>query len=178
MKKLFLIAALVAAGITINAQTNAPVAAQNAPTSFFQSLQGYLTSFNTDYTWTNVTFEASTGYKQVTGKPAASTIELQYDMGRWNAGVALQYFGIGSDVNAIEAQAGYAIIQHFDTKIEVDLRGGYDTVRQSGLIEPCLFLEKKTSANTYVKTGCSMPVYFTGKFQQDFTLFVEMGFSL
>ncbi len=172
MKKL--IAALIAsAALAVQAQTNGPITVQSFATSFEQ----YMTSFNTNYTFTNVTIEVATGYKQVTGVGAASTLDAQYDFGNLNAGLGLQFSGVGSPINAAEAQFGYAIVNHYDTKVDVDLRAGYDWTRRAGVIEPTIFLEKKMTPNTFTRLGASLPIYTSGQQSTTPTFYVEAGFT-
>jgi len=55
-------AAMLAIGLTARAQSS----------NFLSSVESYATSFNTNYSWTNVSYEISTGYKQVTGQGAVN----------------------------------------------------------------------------------------------------------
>lgn len=148
------------------------------PPSFFASAENYFTSFNTNYTWTHLTLEAATGYKQVTGVNAASTLDVQRDFsGRWDVGLAAQFSGVGSPVNALQAQVGYALVEHFDTKLEADLRAGYDWTRSAAVAEPVLFIGKKLTPNTFLKTGVSLPIYSRGRFNRTPTFYLETGFT-
>lgn len=153
------------------AQTNITVQ------SFAVSFEQYMTSFNTNYSFTNCKLEVATGYKQVTGIGAASTIDGQYDIGNFNVGMGLQFSGIGSPINAAQAQFGYAIVNHFDTKVDVDLRTGYDWVRKAGVVEPAIFLEKKMTENTFTRLGASLPIYTSGNQSTTPTFYVEAGFT-
>ena len=92
--------ALLLGAFTSQAQSGPTAVSTNASgglttVTFFASAENYLTTFNPDYTWTNVTLEAATGYKQVTGTGAASVLDVQYDLGRWNLGTACQFSGVG-----------------------------------------------------------------------------------
>jgi hypothetical protein len=121
IKSLVIVAALLAA-VSIHAQTNAPATVP----SFFTSAEQYLTSFNTNYTFTDVTFEAATGYKQVTGVGAASVVDAQYDINRFHIATAFQFSGVGSSINALEGGVGYDVIEYYDTVLEANLLAGYD----------------------------------------------------
>jgi hypothetical protein len=180
VESLFLAAGVVAAvelASSAGAQTTNLNSTLSAP-SFFASAQNYFTSFNTNYTWTNLTLEAATGYKQVTGVNAASTLDVQYDFSvRWDAGLAAQFSGVGSPVNALQAQVGYGLIEHFDTKLEADLRAGYDWTRDAAVVEPVLFVGKKLTPNTFLKTGVSLSVYSRGVFNRTPTFYLETGFT-
>ena len=174
--------ALLLGAFTSQAQSGPTAVSTNASgglttVTFFASAENYLTTFNPDYTWTNVTLEAATGYKQVTGTGAASVLDVQYDLGRWNLGTACQFSGVGSPVNAMQAQGGYALIRHLDAKVDFDLRAGYDWTAHTGVIEPAVFLGKKLTANTYLKTGISLPVYFRGSLNRNPSFFLETGFT-
>lgn len=156
--------------------TNGPVGLTSP--SFFASAENYFTSFNTNYTWSHVTLEAATGYKQVTGVNAASTLEVQRDFsGRWEVGLAAQFSGVGSPVNALQAQVGYGWVEHFDTKLEADLRAGYDWTRSAAVVEPVVFVSKKLTPNTFLKTGVSLPIYSRGRFNRTPTFYLETGFT-
>ena len=175
MKKYLLLVAVSALSLDRSfAQTNtAPVPL----TSASQSAENYFTTFNPAYTWTNLTLEASTGYKQVTGVNAASTLDVQYDFSRWSLGADAQFSGVGSPVNALQIAGGYALIEHFDTKLEADFRAGYDWNVHGAVIEPALFLKKKLTANTFAETGLSLPVYSQGTFNRNPTFYLETGFT-
>jgi hypothetical protein len=160
-------AALLAIGLTARAQSS----------NFLSSVESYATSFNTNYTWTNVSYEISTGYKQVTGQGAVNVLDAQWDCWKGlNVGAEGQFSGVGSAVNGAEAQIGYAIVQHYDTKVDIDLRMGMAENMQenkTGVFEPAVFLEKKQTLNTATKVGLSMPFYFRGKFNNTPTVYVE-----
>lgn len=166
------VAALLLATVPVQAQTN-----ESAP-SFFSTAQNWLTSVDTNYTFTGVTFEASTGYKQEIGINAASYIDAQYDISRWNIGGEIQFSGVGSAVNEIEGQVGYAVVDYYSVKLEADFRGGYDAYQSAGVIEPVLMLKKKLTTNTYAETGVSLPEYLNqAKFNSSPSFFVGGGFT-
>jgi hypothetical protein len=182
-----LAAAAMLAGVSSQAQlvTNVTVNASGGTTTtvaaqtFFDSTYKYFTDFNTnaDMAWGNETLEVATGYKQVTGSGATSTLDVQYDFGRWNVGADFQFFGVGSAINQVEGQVGYAVIQHADLKVDLDLRGGYDTATKTGVVEPTAMLKKKLTPNTFAETGVSLPIEFKGKLNTNPSFFVEMGFT-
>src|ERR1700676_4942798 len=89
---------------------NADQATPPTVPTFFTSVQSYFTSFNTNYSWTNISFDAETGYKQVTGVNAASWAELNYHIGdSFEAVGVIQYSGVGSAINGGEIGIGYAL---------------------------------------------------------------------
>ena len=171
MKKL-LLAILAALPFVASAQTNTPTVQ-----SFFDSAAGYLTSFNQNYTWTNVTLEASTGYKQVTGSGANSVANVQYDIGRFNIGSTFQFQGAGSAVGVIGGQLGYALIEHFDVKLDADLQGGYSFYQEAGYVEPGIYIDKKLTVNTFARIGLSLPEYFKGDVNRNPSFEVSLGFT-
>ena len=98
----------------------------------------------------------------------------------------LQFNGVGSAFNELEGQFGYAIIERFDTKVDLDLRGGYSFQNRTGVFEPLLTLKKKPTPNTYAEIGISLPIYFNptdsfgnhlSKFSPNPTFMVETGFT-
>ena len=151
----------------------------NTPTlpNFFTSAEQYLTSFNTNYTFTGVTFEMATGYKQVTGVGAASVIDAQYDINRFHIVTAFQFSGVGSVVNAEEAGIGYDIVEYYDTVLEVNILAGYDSNVRGAEIEPKVDIKKKLTANTFAETGISLPVYFNQRFNNTPSFYLEAGFT-
>ena len=165
------VAALLAIGFTAQAQTNTPAG------NIFGTIESYLTSFNTNYTWSGVTLEFDTGYAQVTGVNAASKLNLQYDIGNFDLGTSLQFSGVGSAFNAYEGQIGYAVLNHYDTKIDVVLRAGYDDTVQSAVVEPGITLKKKLTENTFAETAITMPIYFHQQFVKTPTFYIGVGFT-
>jgi len=182
--KLSLFAGILAMGSIT--QASAQVAATNAPASFLGSVQGYLTDINTNYSFTNVTLEASTGYKQVNGANAASELYAQFDHGNWDAMVNVQFSGVGSALNAAEAGGGYAFINHYDTKVQADILAGWDSTKGTTVkgvnqgcvvVEPRVALKKKLSVNTYAETAVSVPFYSIGKVNTQPSIYVGVGFT-
>lgn len=181
------VAALLAAVTPLNAQTVSTNASGGTTTvsnpittqSFLNSAEIYFTSFNTNYNFTNITMEVSTGYKQVTGVNAASFLDAQYDLANGvNFGASFQFSGVGSAVNTFEAGIGYNIIRHYDTAVDVRLMGGYDTVVKAGVIEPGLTLKKKMTPNTFSEIGVSLPIYLNNStFNNNPTFWVGAGFT-
>lgn len=165
--------AVLAITTTVKAQTNTPPVEQ-----FYTTAADWLTSIDTNKSWAPIDFQMTTGYKQITGLGAASDLCAQYNgKARWNAGVDLQFSGIGSPINCVEVQGGYAVIQDGDVKLETNLRVGYTGSRQCEVIEPCVFLTKLMTKNTYSAIGISLPIYTKGKFASTPSFFVEVGFG-
>ena len=177
------VAALLAT-VNLQAQTNAPVnpppvsdAVTNPIPNFINEVAVWGTSFNTNYNWTNVTLQIEDGYKQATGSGASDYLRVQYDMGRWNAGVEGEFLGVGSQFNAIEAEAGFALVQKYDFKIEANLLAGYDRTLKSFEVEPEVKAVKMLTVNTYATLGLSMPWMAKGKFDGTPQLRVGAGFT-
>lgn len=172
MKTIIAIIAAAVLSISAQAQTNVIT-----PQTFFQTTESYLTSFNTNYTFVGNAIEVSTGYKQVTGVNAASVLDAQYDIARFNIGGSMQFSGVGSPVNALEIGGGYALIEHYDVKLDADLLGGYDWVKKAMVVEPELSISKKMTPNTFTRLAISMPVYSKGSFNRSPSFRVEVGFT-
>ncbi len=156
--------------------------------NIIQSAESFFGSFNTNYTWYNVTLEMSSGYAQVAGVNAASKLDAQIDFGsakQYDGGCSLQFSGIGSAVNAAEARLGYAVIQHYDTKAEAVLLAGYDStaLNASGQMvgsaeaEPAIEFKKKPTPNTFAMLKVSLPVKFVGRFNTQPTIEAAVGFT-
>ena len=168
----------VFAGLAL-ALTGAQAQSTNQVPNFLQTALTWGTSFNTnaDHSWTNTVLEVGVGYEQVTGAGATSVADIQYDLGRWNVGADIQYFGVGSAINVVEAQGGFSLIQKYDLKVDADLRVGYDFNSQDAIIEPGLFLKKKMTYNTYAEVGASLPFELKSTFSRNPTFYVETGFT-
>jgi len=158
---------------TVQAQTN-------SNPGFISAAEGYLTSFNTNYVWAGSSFEFGTGYRQVTGIGAQNIVDGQKDFSLggqpFNVGANIQFSGVGSAVNGAEAQFGWAVIQHYDTEVDADIRGGFGynpAGVKSGVVEPTLMLKKLQTLNTATELGVSLPIYFHGKVSDTPTFYVE-----
>lgn len=163
--------------LSLAVEARAQTAPPTLPT-FFQSMQSYFTEFNTNYDFAAVKFSASTGYKQVTGEPAASYADVEYNVAKNFFIVGeLQYFGLGSSVNQFKGGVGYNVLTHYDTQLSLRVYGGVDTVRHTGIVEPELVARKKLTLNTYAEIGLSFPVYFKGGGTTNPTFKVGAGFT-
>jgi hypothetical protein len=179
MKKIIIIAviglAALLAGVTAQAQTST-----NTPSvsTFFTSAEDYLTSFNTNYTFSGVKIDFETGFKQVNGQPAASYASGNYYItANLEAGANITYFGAGSAINGGQASIGYALINHYDTRLTIDLGLGYDGISKTAVIEPRVEIKKKLSANYYASMGISLPIEFKQKFNSVPTFYTGVGFT-
>jgi hypothetical protein len=145
---------------------------------FFDSAKSYFTAVNTNYNWSLTKFELATGYKKVTTVGSSMTLDGQYNITpRFSLGGAAQFSGVGSPLNALEASLGVGAVVFYDTKLEIQVRSGWDWNQDSFVVEPCIFLKKKLTQNTFVSTGLSLPWYSKGPFNNDPALYVETGFT-
>ena len=173
----FGLAALLCLGSVAATQAQTSTNAVTEQT-FFDSAAAYLTSFNTNYDWTKVSFEASTGYKQVTGSGANSVLNAQYDgWGRFNIGGTFQFQGAGSAIGVAGAQVGYALIEHYDARLDFDLQGGYSWYQAKGYVEPGIYVSKKLTPNTFTRIGLSLPQYFGGTINRNPSFELSLGFT-
>jgi hypothetical protein len=162
------IAALTLAMVSFNA------AAQT--TNLLTSVTSYFTSFNPAFGWTNVAYEFDTGYKQVIGQPAANALDVQRDFANGlDVGAEIEFDGVGSAVNSVEPEFGYAIFQHLDTKIDARLGAGYDFNFRAFKLEPNVTLKKKLTDNTYGFTRISFPFYAGSAFSRNPSIEVGVG---
>lgn len=164
---------LLCAGYS-QAQTNAP--------TFFNSLEGYFTSFNTNYDISAATIECDTGYKQVTGVGAANVLNLQYNVtlggsDKFHIKSSDQFSGVGSAFNDAEVGIGYDLIQYYDTELEFNVLGGYSWTEHSAIIDPELEVKKLMTPNTYSGIGISLPFYPKGRFNNTPTFEIIAGFK-
>lgn len=178
MKKLIVIALFGISSVATQAQTS-------ITNTIFGSVEAYFTSFNTNYTFTNTLLECSTGYKQVTGVNAANFIDGQVNLYKGlTLDASVQFSGVGSALNGGEAGIGYNVIQHYDTELNVSLLGGYDNTHKSvkgelgaDVVEPGFTVKKKLTSNTFAETGISLPIFTTGKFNNQPTIRIGVGFT-
>jgi len=159
MKKLLIIAAyaIIATVFAFSArgQTNAPV-----ELNFFNQAADWGTSFNTNFNWT-ATLQFEDGYNQTTGQGASDYLRAQYNFSRWNVTAEGDFFGVGSALNAGEGGIGFAIIQKYDFKMELNaLVGGQKIPGTTTLrlkVEPELKITKFMTRITYATASLSIP---------------------
>jgi len=157
MKKILTLIGVTAllATFTINAQVT------NSIPNFMNQAAGWATSYNTNYDWTGVTLQFEDGVAGTTGIGAADYIRAQYNFGRINVALEGQFFGTGSAFNDVEAGVGYAVIQKYDFKAEINLLAGGTKVGTSSTMkfkaEPEIKLSKKMTVNTYATMSLSLP---------------------
>lgn len=172
MNKLF-IGAIFAASLLATAtataiaqtDTNAPIASETPPANFFQSAEGYLTTFNTNYTWQGVSFEIAVGADYQSGLQWANDIDVQYDLPSTNSilgnvglGYRMRNAGIAGVIQMNEAKVSFFLKTYFDTRVEFSLYGGYDDQYNCGIFEPQIDIRKKLTENTFAGIYLSVPI--------------------
>ena len=158
---------------TAEAQTNQP---PEVPQSFFQSVGGYLTTINTNYSFAANRLEVSVGAGQ-TGPVLANYVSAQYDLGRWSVDSEVRNAGIAGVIQTAELGGGYAVIEAGDTKLQIGVLAGYDWDKAAVLFEPELVVRKKATKNTYFEAGLSLPEWGKGALNQTPAFFVGTGFT-
>lgn len=145
---------------------------------FYTTAFSWLTSVDTNKDWSTIDFEVTTGFKQIAGVGAASDLAFQYDFkSGWNAGLDAQFSGVGSPINTIMAQGGYAVLSDHDVKLELNLRAGYDGTRAAIEVAPSISLTKLMTKNTYSRIILEMPEYSRGQLSTTPAIYAEVGFG-
>lgn len=146
-------------GNTAMCQTNTVAPPQN----FFQSVQQYFTSANTNYTWTANTFEFAVGADYMSSVNWANYLDAQYDAGNFGIEAKMRNAGIAGTVDSVQAGIEYTLIQYYSVKLEAGVIGGYDLERNSAVIEPKLTVRSKLTPNTFAGVVLSLPIWTAGK---------------
>lgn len=147
------------AGSNAMCQTNTAAPPQN----FFQSVQEYFTSANTNYTWTGNTFEFAVGADYMSSVNWANYLDVQYDAGNFGIEAKMRNAGIAGTVDSVQAGIEYTLIQYYSVKMEAGVIGGYDLERNSAIIEPKLTVRSKLTPNTFAGVVLSLPIWTSGK---------------
>lgn len=156
------------------AQTNSAAPPQN----FFQSVQQYFTSANTNYTWTGNTLECAVGADYMSSVNWANYLDAQYDVGKFGIEAKIRNAGIAGTVDSVQAGIEYTLIQYYSVKVEAGVIGGYDLERNSAIIEPKLTVRSKLTPNTFAGVVLSLPIWPTGKTINNVPdIGVEAGFT-
>lgn len=150
---------LLTSDFTAHAQTNTAT----PPQSFFETAKDYLTSANTNYTWTSNTLEMAVGADYMSSVNWANYVDAQYDIGRFVIEAKMRNAGIAGTVDSAEGGVGYALIEYYSVKLEAGVDGGYDLERNAALIEPKLTLRDKLTPNTFLGVAISLPIWASGK---------------
>jgi hypothetical protein len=149
-----------AGAVTLEGTTTNSVTVNTIP-NFFNQAATWATSFDTNKTWSGVTLQFEDGLNQTTGTGAADYVRGQYNIGRWNIAAEGDFFGVGSAFNALEGGVGFALVQKYDFKMEVNaLAGGAKADAASALkfkAEPEIKITKLMTVNTYATASLSVP---------------------
>lgn len=169
---------LIIASALLSVISILPVQAQFSTNSFapeqtfFQTAEQYLTSANTNYTWTNVTCEASVGADYMSSVQWANDLNLQYDLSGTGVSPVLSPLSLDADmrnagvagtVESLEGGVHYTVVQYYSVKLQGGAHVGYDFFRDSTVIEPDLGINAKLTENTFAGLRLSLPVWLRGK---------------
>lgn len=163
----------------LHAQTNSVLNGTGgaAPQSFFQSVGGYLTSINTNYSFASNVLEVATGAGQ-SGPVLADYVSAQWDAwGRWDVAAQVRNAGIAGVIQSAEFGGGYSVIRAGDTKVQLGAYAGYDWNKSAVLFEPELVVRKKATRNTFFEAGVSLPLWTAGTPNKTPAFFVGTGFT-
>lgn len=156
-KTLWAIALALAFSLSAKGQTN------GEPSSFFGSVQLYLTSFNTnlDSTFgaTNYRGSVLVGADYVQGVNISSSLGLSYDIGKssWSAESMTRNAGIAGTILSQQAGIGYNIVVH-DTKLTGFLEGGYDFQQDKPYAAVGARILKALTTHTFAGTGLEVHI--------------------
>lgn len=176
-------------GVTIICAVSAAraqTATTNAPANFFQSVEGYLTSANTNYSWANDSFEMSVGADYLSGVNWAAALNAQYDLQSVSQNSFVSHLSIDGDMRnaeiagtivAAEGGVQYAFVEYYSVKIYGGINGGYDFQINSAIIEPDFGVRAKMTQNTFAGLRLSLPIFFSGAQNHIVNVRAETGFS-
>lgn len=136
------------------------------PAAFFANAGSYLSTVNTNLTWTNTPTDFWTGANYQSGVNTSAEIGGSYDVWRLSATAAIAPEAVirtfGGSAQIISGQAGAGIsLFHYDLKITGYVDGGYNNPLDSGFVEFGARLKKKMTVSTYLGTG----IYYSHVFQ-------------
>ncbi len=168
-----LIVLVLVLGSGARAQTNSPTSPQN----FFQSVEQYFTSANTNYNWAGNTFEIAAGADYMSSVNWANYLDLQYDLGstlssqnsqpacldRFALEAKIRNAGVAGTVVSAEAGLQCTLISYYSVKLQAGVDGGYDLERNAAIIEPKLTLRDKLTPNTFAGVCLSLPIWAGGQ---------------
>src|SRR5580704_10268107 len=94
-----------------NAPTPLPPGSPTPPANFFATIQSYLTSVDTNFTWISNRTEIAAGGDYLSGIEWANYVSGQYDFGRWDLEGKIRNIGLAGAIESFEGGAGYSFIQ-------------------------------------------------------------------
>lgn len=153
-----LFAILVSLGVA-----TAPARAETVP-NFLADTYKWVTAVNTNYDWTNVQYQAESGYKNTTSGAPAAFVGATRNFGAFEMGAEFQILANSATVQQAELRLGWQIYKNHDVKISAALLAGYDMNNSSAIIEPELRVTKLLTVNTYTFFSYSLPWETVGKF--------------
>jgi len=158
--------------------TNAP-GSPTPPANFFATVQNYLTSIDTNYTWLSNRVEVAVGADYIAGLAWADYASGQYDLGRWDLETKIRNLGAAGAIESCEAGAGYTVLSDGSVKLQGSVLFGYDFNRSAVLLEPEVVVKKKATANTYLELGLGLPLWLQRNqaLNNRPNLFVGAGFT-
>lgn len=162
------IAALVLATINLNAQTTgtngATIASETPPANFFQSVQGYFTSNDTNNSWKGNKLEIEAGADYINNVQWANYLRGGYNLNdNWQIDMEMRNAGIAGTVESVGGGVGYTLINAYSIKVEAYANLGYNQQYDSGFGEPGIAFKKKLTSNTYATLGMTEPIYFRNR---------------
>jgi len=158
----------------------------NVNNFFTQAISwGSAINYDPPYNWTNATIQIDTGIATTTGVGLADRLEIQYNIGKFGAGAAGEFTGVGSTFNLLELTLAYSLVQKGDFKLDAEVGAGYDfnaknaNGQQDGsiVVEPGLGIYKVMTPKSYAVFKLLVPFEGTGKFDKSPKIFAGLGGS-
>ena len=153
MKKIVSILAIASLSLCAMAQTNSP---QN----FYQSVQSYFTSFDTNsQTFLSDKVDISLGTVTIENSQLAADFLAEFQVKNpLSLEIDVRNTTVAGTVLSYAGGLGYNIT-HFDTRITGFIDGGYKTDTKSAYFAPGIRIKKALTANTYAGIGIELPIY-------------------
>lgn len=164
MKKIVLSLMLVLSAVVAQAQTNQ---VPTTPADFIANAKDYLTSFNTNLSWSSTKVDLWTAVNYQNGLQVSDELGASYDFSiATNLAIApevvVRNAGIGGTI--VDAIGGIGIsYEHYDTKVTLYADGGDSLSASTPLVEIGARIKKKMTVSTYTGLGISYQFWFKGK---------------
>lgn len=165
------LASMLAMPLLAHAQTNTP---QN----FFQSVQGYFTSFDTNSTtFLTDKIDISLGTATIENAQLAADFLAEFQVKNpLSLEIDIRNTTVAGTVLSYAGGLGYNIT-HFDTRITGYIDGGYKTDTKSAYFAPGIRVKKALTANTYAGIGIELPINLSGNRPITPTYVISAGFK-
>ena len=157
--------------------TNAPIGSPTPPANFFATVQSYLTSIDTNYTWISNRVEIAVGADYLAGIDWANYASAQYDLGHWDLETKVRNLGAAGVIESFEGGAGYTFLSNGSVKLQGSVLLGYDLNRSAAMLEPQAVIKKKATTNTYLELGLGLPLWLQKPVNNRPNLFIGAGFT-